>query len=184
MQLLIRTFDVYKKRGITYPYDFKEINSVTYPLGIPWETTKDVCFSSVIIFTSFEWYLNTKRVSLPDPKKTKYLRVIAEWHQWPMHTLEDTRKLYGKLLYTCHVIPQGRAYLTNFKKLMGTYHEHPFTLRHLLKSLEEDLMWWQQILTHPFLFHNIAGHQLIINVRGFSDASSSTGLGIVISDKW
>ena len=180
----LKSLSVYSKAGTTYPYDFKEISAVTDPLGIPWESSKDVPFSPVILFAGFEWNLGTKKVALPDPKKVKYLGAITEWRQRDKHTLEDTRKLYGRLLYTCHIIPQGRAYLTNFEKLMGTLFERPFTPRHQPKPLEEDLAWWQKILTRPSLSRDIPGGQLIIDVRGFSDASSSVGLGVVIGSRW
>ena len=90
-------------------------------------------------------------MALPDPKKAKYLNAISEWRQRDKHTLEDTRKLYGKLLYMCHIISQGRAYLTNFEKLMETLHKRPFTPHHQPKPLVEDLTWWQKILTRPSL---------------------------------
>lgn len=171
-------------RGNTYPYDLQDIDQVTAPLGIPWEITKDVPFDTIIIFAGFAWDLNEKTVSLPDTKKEKYLRSIEEWRQRAKHTLEDTRRLYGKLLYTCHIIPQGRAYLTNFEKMMGFFHERPFMPRHPPKPLAEDLVWWQQVLTRPSLSRQIPGGRHITNVKGFSDASSSTGIGITLGNQW
>ena len=67
---------------------------------------------------------------------------------------------------------------------MGTFHERPFTPRHMPKSLTEDLAWWHKVLTHPTLSQTIPGDQHISNVGGFSDTSSSTGLGIILSNQW
>ena len=171
-------------RATAFPYDFKEIDQVTNPLGIPWERSKDVAFSTKIIFVGFEWDLESKTVSLPEAKRGKYLTAIEEWGQKSSYTLEDTRKLYSKLLYSCHIIPHGRAYLTNFEKMMGTFHERPFTPRHAPKALREDLTWWRKVLTRPTLSRTIPGNRHIHDTDGFSDASSSTGLGITLGLRW
>ena len=136
------------------------------------------------IFAGFEWNLELKTVALPKAKREKYLVAIKEWQQKSSYTLEDTRKLYGKLLYTCHIIPQGRSYLTNFEKMMGTFHERPFTPQHAPKSLTEDIMWWHKVLTRPTLSRTIPGDRHIYDTKGFSDASSSTGLGIILGNRW
>lgn len=174
----------HEDQGHMYPYDFAEIDECTTPLGIPWEHSKDVPFKSIVIFAGFAWDLDKKRVSLPDSKKGKYTQAIANWKLRETHTLEDTQKLYGKLLYTCHIIPRGRAYLIFLEKMMATFHERPFTPRHPPKHLEEDLRWWQEIFSRPSLSREIPGNRHIIDVQGFSDASSTTGLGIVLGTRW
>ena len=170
--------------GISFPYDFDEIDQCTNLLGIPWERTKDIHFNTTVVFAGLAWDLAEKTVSLPESKKAKYRLAIAEWRQKLVYTLEDTRRLYGKLLYSCHIIPQGRAYLTNFEKMMGTFHERPFTPRHAPKALTEDLAWWHEVLTRPTLSRTIPGDRHISDVGGFSDASSSTGLGVILGNRW
>ena len=123
-------------------------------------------------------------VSLPDSKKEKYLCAIQDWLQAPTHNLDETRRLYGKLLYTCHVIPRGRAYLTSFEILMALFHDRPFTPQHSPKTLTDDLSWWINILSQPTLSRPIPGNRIITDVQAYSDASSTTGLGIVIGDQW
>ena len=88
-------------------------------LGILWESSKDVPFSSAVPFIGFLWDLEQKSVTLPEPKKAKYRQAIHEWKKLPTHNLEETQKLYGKLLHSCHIIPQGHAYLTNLEKMMA-----------------------------------------------------------------
>ena len=167
-----------------FAYDFSEIDEITRPLGIPWEISKDVPFSSIVTFAGLSWDLNQKRVLLPDSKREKYLRAISEWQGQRTHTLEDTRKLYGKLLYACHVIPRGKAYLTNLETMMGTFRDRPFTPRHPPTHLPEDLTWWKSILAQPTLSREIPGGRHIADVHGFSDASSAVGIGIVIGNRW
>jgi len=180
----ISNLRAHQKNGDTYPYGFEEIDKITEPLGIPWETSKDTPFSSIVLFAGLAWDLKQKKVSIPEPKKEKYIQAIHEWQQRATHTLEDTRKLYGKLLYTCHVIPRGRAYLTNLEKMMGTFHDRPFTPRHPPKHLAKDLTWWQETLARPSLSREIPGNRQIFDVEGYSDASSTVGIGITVGNKW
>ena len=170
--------------GHHFPYDFEEIDNITGPLGIPWESSKDVPFCNVVPFIGFTWDLREKRVSLPESKKEKYIRAISEWRQRSRHTLDDVRKLYGKLLYACLIAPRGRAYLTNLEKMIGAAQGNPFVPRHPPKQLIEDLTWWETTLSSPSLSREIPGNRQIINVRGYSDASSTVGIGIVLGDKW
>ena len=109
-----------------YLYDFLEIDEITSPLGIPWETSKDIPFSYIVPFLGFSWNLSEKRVSLPESKKVKYLRAIADWKDKMTFILDDVHKLYGKLLYACLIVPRGRAYLTGFEKMMGALQARPF----------------------------------------------------------
>jgi hypothetical protein len=180
----IKTIREHVMNGTVYPYGFEEIDEITNPLGIPWESSKDVPFSDVVPFIGFAWNLARKRVFLPESKKEKYLHAIVEWKQRSRHTLDDVRKLYGKLLYACLITPQGRSYLTNFEKMMGTFQDRPFLPRHPPAHLNEDLAWWERTLTSPSLSREIPGGRSVINVHGYSDASSTIGIGIVLGNKW
>ena len=168
----------------SYPYDFGDIDAITTPLGIPWEKAKDIRFGYVVPFIGFNWNLVDKTVSLPQSKKEKYLQNITDWKNRTTHTLNDVQQLYGKLLYSCLIIPKGRAYLTNLEKMMGTAQSNPFVPRHPPKSLNEDLTWWEEILSLPSLCHEIPGDREIVDVRGYSDASSTTGIGITLKNRW
>lgn len=169
---------------LLYPYGFKEIDELTKPLGIPWESSKDVPFNQTVPFIGFLWNLELKKVILPEPKKEKYRQAIREWRQRPTHTLDETQKLYGKLLHSCCITPRGRAYLTSLEKMMATFRDRPFTPRHAPKHLTADLTWWETTLSLPSLSREIPGGRQITNVHGYSDASSTVGIGIVIGDKW
>ena len=98
---------------------------------------------------------------------------------------ELTMGLSGKYpLVPSVIIPRGRAYLTSFEKMMGALQPHPFVPRHPPKSILEDLTWWTCILSLPSLAQDIPGGRQIADVRGFSNASSSVGVGIVIGGRW
>ena len=85
----IRLIHNCENKGITFPYSSQEIDKITAPLGIPWETSKDVPFNPIVIFTGLSWDLDQKRVSLPNSKREKYSQAITEWQQRPTHTLEN-----------------------------------------------------------------------------------------------
>ena len=70
-----------------YSYTITDIDTFLLPLGIPWEPTKDIPFSSAAPFISFVWDLASHMVSLIPKKCKKYLAAIALWEENPHHTL-------------------------------------------------------------------------------------------------
>lgn len=180
----LRTLPGHHNHTSPYPYDIRSIDKITEPLGIPWESSKDIPFGFEVPFIGFLWDLENKKVSLSEAKKQKYLCAIVEWNTRKTHNLEDVRRLYGKLLYTSLILPRGRAYLTGLEKMMGFFHDRPFSSRHPPNSLVEDLTWWSSILSSPTLSRDIPGGRQIIDIHGFSDASSTIGIGVVIGGRW
>ena len=67
-----------------------DINALSDKLGIPWEKTKDIPFSTTVPFIGFLWDLTMHTVSLSDSKKEKYLQAILDWETKPKHTLDET----------------------------------------------------------------------------------------------
>jgi hypothetical protein len=53
------------------------------------------------------WDLSSSMVTLATEKKAEYLQEIWKWQAHPMHSCKDGQRLYGKILHTCHIIPQG-----------------------------------------------------------------------------
>jgi hypothetical protein len=90
-----------------YAYSLEDVDNVTAELGVPWERSKDVPFSKIVPFIGFDWDLDRKTVSLQEKKKGRYFSAVEEWLRREKHTLEDVQKLYGKLLHTCLIVPEG-----------------------------------------------------------------------------
>jgi hypothetical protein len=107
--------------GDFYPYTLQDIDQVTSKLGIPWEKQKDRDFSAIFTFTGFLWDLSKFTVTLSNEKRDKYLLVLKVWAKQQTHTLEDTQKLYGKLLHTTALVPEGCAYLTSLECMIGLF---------------------------------------------------------------
>ena len=94
-------------------------------MGIPWEQSKDVPFGKVVPFIGFDWDLENKTVSLQKKKKEKYTHAVVQWRRKKTHTLEEVESLYGKLLHTCLIVPEGRAFLTNLESMISIFHDSP-----------------------------------------------------------
>ena len=165
-------------------YTMSDVDAISARLGIPWEKSKDVPFDKIVPFIGFDWNLEEKKVRLQSKKKEKYLGAVEEWRRRSTHTLEDVQKLYGKLLHTCLIVPEGRAYLTKLEKMMGMFHDTPHRPCHPPRHTDFDLLWWLRTLSRPTLIREIPGAQEVVDVHAFSDASSTVGIGVVIRDRW
>lgn len=169
-----------------YAYDIANVDAITSPLGVPWAKEKDQPFSFCPTYIGFFWDLQARTVGIPEKKKEKYRAAIAKWQSAdpPVHDLKETQELHGKLQHAAHVLPSGRAYLTSLESFMGTFGDRPHKPRRPPRSTAGDLAWWFNQLSRPKLQRSIPGPSQLLDVRAFSDASSSTGIGIVIGGAW
>jgi hypothetical protein len=167
-----------------FTYAMADIDQLSDELGIPWEITKDIPFSSEAPFIGFLWNLETYTVAIPDSKKTKYLNEIFLWEKKRTHDLKEVQKLYGKLLHACQVVPAGRAHLTSLEKFMGIFGDSVFMPRVAPRSTASDLFWWKKTLQQPTISRCIPGPNLVTDTAAYSDASSEIGIGIVIGARW
>ena len=167
-----------------FTFSIEDVDNISAKLGIPWERSKDVPFGTTVPFIGFDWDLGKKKVSLQEKKREKYLGAIEEWRRRKTHTLGDVEKLYGKLLHTCLIIPEGRAYLTKLESMIGIFRDTPHKPRHPPRHIDFDLLWWLRTLSKPTLTREIPGAQEVVDVQAFSDASSTVGIGIVVRDRW
>ena len=166
-----------------YAYNFSDINSISYQLGIPWEASKDAPFSSKPVYFGFEWDLQCKTVCLTEHKQQKYTTAIHLWLQSPCHPLSDVEKLYGKLSHAALVIPEGSAYLMSLQTMLGMFGDRPFMPRTQPRETTKDLDWWLRTLENPT--HLPIPHTpTSLNLNAFSDACTSFGIAITIAGRW
>ena len=111
------------------------------------------------------------QVSLAVSKKEKFLKIMQEWLNQPMHTLGDMEKLHSKLLHTCLVIPMGQAYLSELECMLRIFHSSPLIPHSSPKGLQVDLKWWVTILQQPTITRTIPWPVSLYNAQVFSDAS-------------
>ena len=167
-----------------FTYCDADIDFMSGQLGIPWEPSKTVPFSSVVPFLGLEWDLSERTVALPDGKKAKYSTAIREWLPHSTHGLEAAQKLYGKLLHASLVLPASRAYLTGLERLMASFNKNPFVSHHPPRHTAADLSWWLNVLSSPRISRPIPGPAPVTDSGAFSDASSGFGIGIIIGNQW
>lgn len=160
-----------------FTYCDADIDAISGQLGIPWEPSKTVPFSSIVPYLGFEWDLSERTVAIAENKKAKYRTAIKEWLPHSTHNLEQTQKLYGKLLHASLVLPAGRAYLTGLERLMGSFDKNPFIPHLAPRHTAADLSWWLNVLSSPKVSRPIPGPAPVIDVGAFSDASSGVGIG-------
>lgn len=167
-----------------YPYTLESINAITDPLGIVWELSKDQDFAPAVTFTGLLWDLDGQTVQLTESKRVKYLCAIKEWRAKPLHTLEETQKLLGKLLHASQVAPSGRAYLTCLESFLGVFGDSPKMPRRPPRGTDHDLSWWVDRLSRPHSPITIPGPVVVLGLDAYSDASSRVGVGIVMGGRW
>ena len=125
-----------------FTYSMADIDRLSVSLGIPWETSKDIPFTTTPTFIGFIWDLRLLTVSLSPSKITKYLASIEAWSAAPTHTLQEIQALYGKLLHACLVYPVGRSRLTGLEVMLSTGRDRPFVPRHAPVAVRSELVWW------------------------------------------
>jgi hypothetical protein len=170
-----------------FSYCMADIDAVTDPLGYRWVAEKDKPFAAENVYMGLLWNVQAKTVSIPEPKREKYLAGIREWLAVRTHTLAEAEVLHGRLQHITYVIPRGRAYLGCLQTFMGLYsngqhhREQPLTPP---KRTPADLRWWERELSSPGISRPIPGPVVVAEVRAFSDASSGIGVAVVLGDLW
>jgi hypothetical protein len=169
---------------LEYCYNFDDIDCISDMLGIPWEKSKDAPFGHGTKYLGFHWDLSASTVTLGADKKAKYHHEIQCWQSQALHSLKDVQQIYGKLLHACHIVPQGRVYLTTLETMLGLFTHCLFALRRAVKGVTSDLEWWASLLIQPKLQRAIPRPVDLYDVGAFSDASSGVGIAIIIQGKW
>ena len=171
-----------EEQGFTYAE--ADIDQLSERLGIRWESSKSVPFSTEVPYLGFLWNLHTRRVRLLDTKRIRYLVAITEWEQKRTHNLPETQRLYGKLLHASLVFPAGRAHLTSMEAMLASFNNGPFLPHTPPRDTPDDLGWWRCQLQQPAASRPIPKPRTPINYDAFSDASSGFGVAITIGPRW
>ena len=167
-----------------YCYNIDDIDRVSSDLGIPWETSKDIPFSDRPTFIGLTWNLTDRTVCLAETKRAKYIVALNNWSTRRTHTLNEAQKLLGKLTHASLVFPEGRPYLINLEAMLPIFGDKPFLPRTPPRGTQDDILWWLTRLSQPSPPAPIPAPQPIYTLNAFSDASSSTGVGICLNGRW
>lgn len=72
----------------------------------------------------------------------------------------------------------------SLETMLGLCGSSLFKLLTLPRDTPADLQWWHNLLAEPSLSGPIPGPSSVVNLGAYSDASSSTGITIIIGGKW
>lgn len=153
-------------------------------MGIPLKPTKLHPFARLGPYFGFLWDVQAKTATLLLEKASKYLDAVEEWRESATHTLKDVPRLYKKLLYALLVVLARRARLVGLERGLELAHCCPFAALHPPHAVESDLRWWVCQLRHPVIRRSNAIPLDVLDVRGYLDASTGTGIGITLANHW
>ena len=88
-------------------YNLTDVDNISNVLGIPWEPSKDIPFSSTPTFIGFTWDIEQQTVSLAEAKQHKYVAALQAWSEKRAHSLHEVQKLLGKLTHATQIFPEG-----------------------------------------------------------------------------
>ena len=168
----------------SYSFDLSTILRITEPLGIPWhnisEQGHDFAFTTE--YAGFTWDLITKRVSLSDKKRFKYLSKINSFLKMSTVSEKDVASIHGTLQHATFVYRHGRCFLPALSYMI-TQFTNKWARHHISTAVRNDLNWWHNVLSHPsssrsLLPRNTASYDIWV------DASTTWGIGVIIDGKW
>ena len=157
-------------------------------MGVPWHKEKGNSeFLYITNFIGFRWDLSSKHVSLPEEKRLKFhnrVRIFLDCFTGHRCSLLDIQKIHGSLCHIAFVYIQGRSRLPSLSSFIASFMGDEFTRRYAPKSMITDLKWWLHILDIPFFYRKLLPWGPCQDLGLFVDASTSWGIGIVITGRW
>jgi hypothetical protein len=177
--------------GFYYAYDRSFLKALIAPLGVPWHPDKGTEFNDEFVYMGFQWSIPHRSVQLTDEKRVKYAaKLDAFLADSSTFTKKEYQSLQGTLSHISFVFPIGRTYLRNFLVFISSFddpsnpiHTHA-RKKYLPRYVREDLLWWKHLLANPSPPRSIAPRPSYTKIDIFVDASSSTGIGIIIGGFW
>jgi hypothetical protein len=174
--------------GFLYDYDRAEALSRISSLFVPWHKEKgDITFSYITNFIGFRWDLPNKSVSLPEEKRLKFhnrVRIFLDCFTDHRCSLLDVQKIHGSLCHVAFVYIEGCSRLPSLSNFIASFMDNKFTRRYPPRSMITDLKWWLSTLDVPGFYRKLLPRSPCQDLGLFVDASTSWGIGIVITGKW
>jgi hypothetical protein len=176
-----------------FAYGMRKLNILFKEMGMPWAPHKDQLFAAKNCFQGMVWNVPRRTVRLKEETRARYLEACHSWQRSRTHDLEEAQKLAGRLQHATFVIPQGRPYLWGLYNFVGVYsavkpdgselHNPGKPLTPTVHCWRE-VDWWIKQLSAPLTSRTLGYPVGILDVRAFSDASGTLGIGIVIGSEW
>lgn len=170
----------------TYSHTIHTIFDVTTPLGVPWKRGKCFDYAFEVVYLGFLWNLPLRSVSLPEPKRLKYLAKLEAF----LGALDANKRVNhkqamsvnGTLSHLTFVYPHGRTYLTSLSAFIGQF-SNRHAPRYAPHSVRSDMRWWYHALCIPAVSRSLTPRGAVQDFGIYVDASTSWGIGIVIGSR-
>lgn len=174
--------------NLCYDYDVPEVLRRIAHLGIPWHPDKcDDTFAFVTTFIGFQWDIPAKTVSLPEHKRLKFLERVRQFlDRFDGHrcSLRDVEKIHGSLCHVAFVHMEGCSHLPSLSNFAASFKGDAFLTRYPPPSVFTDLRWWHATLLVASASRLLIPRGPIQDLGIFVDASTSWGIGVLISGDW
>jgi hypothetical protein len=94
------------------------------------------------------------------------------------------QELHGALCHLCFLYREGRSRVAVFSNAMSGFKGNSLTCRHLSNTALKTLLWWERQLDDASFFRQLAPIGALHDLGIYIDASTSWGIGIIISSRW
>jgi len=161
----------------------EDFMALTSQCGVPWSLEKLRPFAPTQRYIGFDWNLDRKSVSLPHDKLQKIQEQVAGWLLGgASFTAKEAASLHGKLVHVGCIFPLIRPFLRSAALFAASFRSHR---AHLSPppALRADLLWIQSLLQQLPNSVPIAPPSPV-DIGWWGDASTSFGIGVVISNHW
>lgn len=171
-----------------YSLDVNSSKNFIAELKAPWHPVKSGDrYEDFTVFIGFLWDLITRRVSLPEKKRLKFLaRVETLLAKGSSHTpvsLFNIQQIHGSLIHVAFVYVHGNSRLPAISNFMSKF-ENEHSQIHMSNSVISTLCWWRSELSDPSIFRQLCPLSALQDLGIFVDASTSWGIGIIVGQSW
>lgn len=172
----------FQEGSYRYAHDRDSCMELIGPLQVLWHPVKTgLRFSFTMIFIGFFWDLIQRRVSLPEPKRLKFLGRVLVMLRKVEHavglSLLEVEKIHGSLVHICFVYREGSSRLPPVSNFMARFNGDEFMRRQGSNSLAKALIWWKHQLSSPGYFRQLRPLGPVVDMGIFVDASTTWGIG-------
>jgi hypothetical protein len=157
--------------------------ALTSYCGIPWSIEKLRPLASIQRYIGFDWDFGRKSVSLPSDKLHKIQELIASWRiNGALFTAKEAASLHGKLVHVACIFPLIRPFIRSIAIFASSFRS-PHAHLHPMPAVLADLPWIQSLLARLPNSVPIRSPSPV-DIGWWGDASTSFGIGVVISSHW
>jgi hypothetical protein len=178
----------FHENNYSYLYDRDECIRRIQDLRVPWHPEKgDLQFLFVTDCIGFRWDIPQRQVSLPPPKRLKFLervRVFLDKFSGHRCHLNDIESIHGSLCHVAFVYLDGRSRLPSLSNFAASFKGDEYIMCYAPPSVISDLQFWLNALKRDDVSHKLTPRGEIQDLGIYVDASTSWGIGIVIDGSW